>query len=78
MADLKVRNLDDRVAAALRARARQQGTSIEEEARRALSLSVTRRGEAFARRAAALRAAIGDLPEGWLDSAATIREDRDA
>lgn len=78
MADLKVRNLDDNVAAALRARAEQNGTSVEEEARRALTLSVARRRQAFARRAAAIRAAIGDLPKGWLDSAAIIREERDA
>jgi antitoxin FitA len=78
MADLKVRNLDDGVAAALRARARQNGTSVEEEARQALTRSVARRRQAFSRRAAAIRAAIGKLPDGWMESAATIREERDA
>jgi antitoxin FitA len=78
MAELKVRNLDDTVAAALRARAERNGTSVEEEARRALTLSVARRREAFARRAAAIRASIGKLPKGWLDSTAIIRRDRDA
>ncbi|MGH7709461.1 MAG: FitA-like ribbon-helix-helix domain-containing protein [Vulcanimicrobiaceae bacterium] len=79
MAELKVRNLDDRVASALRARAKKSGVSLEEEARRTLSHSVAARQHAFARRAAALRAAIGrPSTDSALDGAAIIRAERDA
>lgn len=79
MADLKVRRLDDAVAAALKARAKAHGRSLEEEVRLTLSASVDVGKEAFRRRAAAIRAAIGDRagkPE--LDSARLIREERDS
>ena len=79
MADIKVRNLDDRVADILKTRAKQRGISLEEEIRRTLAASVNADMEAFARRAAALRAATGDQeldPE--LDSVRIIREQRDA
>ena len=79
MADIKVRNLDERVADVLRVRARQRGVSLEEEIRRTLAESVTANMEAFARRAAALRAATADQPlEPELDSVRLIREQRDA
>jgi plasmid stability protein len=79
MADLKVRNLDDRVASALKARAKASGTSLEEEIRRALTASVAADRAELVRRAKALHAAAGgaaDRPE--LDSARTIRDERDA
>lgn len=79
MAELKVRQLDDRVVAALKARARKRGVSLEEEVRTTLSRSVAARRDAFARRAANLRAAAarhGANPE--LDSARIIRRERDA
>jgi plasmid stability protein len=78
MADLKVRNLDDHVASALKARARQKGIPLEEEVRRTLALSVARdRADLFAR-AKALRAAAGGIPgRPELDSARIIREERD-
>jgi plasmid stability protein len=79
MAEFKIRNLDERVANVLRTRAKAHGVSMEEEARRALGESVSLRREAFARRAAASRAATrrakGRLPS---DSAALIRKERDA
>ena len=79
MADLKVRQLDDAVAAALKARAKARGRSLEEEVRRTLGESVATGKEAFRRRAAAIRAAIGDrIGRPELDSARLIREDRDA
>lgn len=78
MAELKVRQLDDRVAAVLKARAKQRGISLEEEVRSTLSASVLARRDAFARRAAALRAAGGGVAgDPALDSARLIREDRD-
>jgi len=79
MADIKVRNQDPRIADILRTRAKQRGISMEEEIRRTLAASVTADMEAFARRAAALRAATADQeldPE--LDSVRIIREQRDA
>jgi plasmid stability protein len=78
MADIKVRNLDNRVADSLKARAKQQGISLE-EIRRTLAASVNADMEAFARRAAAARAATaGQEHDPSADSVATIREQRDA
>jgi plasmid stability protein len=79
MADLKVRNVDDHVAAVLKARARHKGISLEEEIRRTLAASVQADRDAFVRRAAAVRAAAGGKPgKPELDSARIIREERDA
>ncbi|MCI0546505.1 MAG: hypothetical protein L0027_04405 [Candidatus Rokubacteria bacterium] len=79
MAEIKVRQVDDRVVAALKARAKRRGVSLEEEVRAILAASVAARRQALARRAAALRAAAGGIPgDPKLDSARIIREDRDA
>ena len=79
MADLKVRNLDDHVAAVLKARAQEQGISLEEEARRTLARSVARDRADLVQRAEALHAAAGGKPgKPELDSARIIREERDA
>lgn len=79
MAELKVRQLDDYVADVLKERARHKGISLEEEVRRTLAASVEADREAFLRRAAAIRAAIGKKPaDPALDSARIIREERDA
>ena len=79
MADIKVRNLDDRVADILKARAKQQGLSLEQEIRRTLAASVNADMQAFARRAAAVRAATaGQEHDRSADSLASIREQRDA
>jgi plasmid stability protein len=79
MAELKVRQLDDHVAAALKARARGRGVSVEEEIRSTLAASVVARRAAFLRRAAALRAAAGGKAgRRHLDSARIIRTERDA
>ena len=79
MADLKVRRLDDHVAAVLKERARHKGISLEEEVRRTLAASVAASHEDLIRRAAAVRAAILERRgEPTLDSAQIIREERDA
>lgn len=79
MADLKVRNLDDAIASALKARAKAKGVSLEEEVRRTLAASVAADREALVRRAKALHAAAGGRPgRPEFDSARLIREDRDA
>ena len=79
MADITVRQLDDYVADVLRARAQYKGISLEEEGRQTLAASVDSEREAFARRAAAVRADSGNKPgDPALDSARIIREERDA
>lgn len=79
MAELKVRQLDERTVAALKARAKKRGVSLEEEVRATLTASVLGRRDAFARRAATLRAAAGGRPgDPRLDSARLVREERDA
>ena len=58
MADLKVRNLDDGVASALRARAKARGISLEGEIRRTLTADRVQ----LVRRAKALHAAAAARP----------------
>lgn len=78
MADLKVRQLDDGVADALRTRASRKGISLEEEVRSTLVASVDAKRTAFLRRARAIRKAIGDKAgPPSLDSARLIRRERD-
>ena len=78
MADLKVRQLDDAVAEALRTRAAAKGISLEEEVRSTLAASVDAKRQAFLRRAGAIRRAVGDRPpKPALDSARLIRRERD-
>ena len=78
VADIKVRQLDERVARTLKTRAARRGVSLEEEVRATLSASVSAKREAFRRRAAALRAASGAHRGKRTDSARTIRQERDA
>lgn len=78
MADLKVRQLDERVARVLKTRAAKRGVSLEEEIRSTLSASVAAKRDAFGRRAAALRAASAKNRAESSDSVRTIRRDRDA
>ena len=78
MADLKVRQLDERVARALKTRAAKRGVSLEEEIRSTLSASVATKRDAFGRRAAALRVASAKNRAASSDSVRTIRRDRDA
>lgn len=78
MADLKVRQLSDDVADALRARAVRKGISLEEEVRGTLAASVEFKRQAFLRRAKAIRRSIGHNADAHaLDSARLIRKDRD-
>jgi plasmid stability protein len=78
VADLKVRQLEDRVARVLRTRASKRGVSLEEEVRSTLSASVAAARHAFRRRAAALRAAAREPGHAATDSARVIRKERDA
>jgi len=78
MADLKVRQLDETTARALKTRAARRGVSLEEEVRSTLTASVSARRRAFGRRAAALRAATASPGRAALDSVRIIRKERDA
>ena len=78
MADLKVRQLDEQVAKALKTRATRRGVSLEEEVRSTLGASVVARRDAFRRRAAALRAASTSRGKRGPDSVRLIRKERDA
>lgn len=78
MADLKVRQLDDDVAAALRARAGRKGISLEEEVRSTLAASVDARRAAFLRRALAVRSATAARNgAAEFESTRLIRRERD-
>lgn len=73
MADIEVRNLDDRIADILRTTAQQRGISLQEEIRRTLAAPVE------SDRAAPIRAATaGQEHDPSADSGATMREQRDA
>ena len=61
MGQILIRNLDDAVLDALRGRARQRGTSVEEEARQALAGSVGLTRDEAVRRLNQFRARIGPL-----------------
>jgi plasmid stability protein len=74
MAEIVIRNLDDAVLAALRWRAALSGTSMEEQARRALAAAVGLDRAAALRRLDDVRTAIGRLEgESTLDD---LRRDR--
>jgi plasmid stability protein len=62
MGQILIRNLDDAVLDALRGRARDHGSSVEEEARRALALSVGLTREQALKRIDEIRAKIGRVP----------------
>jgi plasmid stability protein len=75
MGQILIRNLDDAVLDALRGRARQRGSSVEEEARQALAASVGLTREEALRRMDEIRAKIGRLPGET--SLAILRRDRE-
>ena len=74
MASIVIRNLDDAVAARLRAQARLRGTSVEEEARRILAEGTRLSRQRFVEEAAAIRARQRPNRTRAVD---LIREDRD-
>jgi plasmid stability protein len=74
MGQIVIRNLDDAVLVALRKRAAASGTSMEEQARRALAQAVGLDREAALRRLDEIRSAIGRLQgESIVDD---LRRDR--
>ena len=76
MAQLLVRQVDDGLVAALKARARAHNRSAEAEHRAILQAALTPDTTKFAERAARLRAETSGRLSG--DSADLIRQDRDA
>ncbi|HEX3916456.1 MAG TPA: hypothetical protein VHW60_03890 [Caulobacteraceae bacterium] len=62
MGQILIRNLDDAVIDALRGRAGERGSSLEEEARQALAASVGLSREAALKRIQELQAKVGRLP----------------
>ncbi len=75
MGQMLIRKLDDAVIAGLKARARENRTSAEEEARRAITASVGFDAEAWRRRARAIADKIGPLPGP--SSTDVLRAERD-
>jgi antitoxin FitA len=74
VAQIVIRNLDDTVLDALRRRARDRGSSVEEEARQALAASVGLTLAEALRRIDEVRGQIGRLPgESTLE---ILRRDR--
>lgn len=78
MPELRVRNMEDWVIAELKAQARAHGHSLEAELRDRLRELALRPRQEMADRAARLREAIAKEHGLLPDSAAAIREDRDA
>ena len=78
MTEVRVRKLDMWVVEALRSRAKRHGRSLEGELRQLLSDEALRPRMEAAERAQALREAITQESGLLPDSAALIREDRDA
>jgi antitoxin FitA len=75
MGQILIRNLDDAVIQALRRRAAECGTSMEEEARRALAHAVGLDREEAVRRLDEVRRRIGRLPGPSIVE--DLRRDRD-
>lgn len=74
MGQMLVRNIEDWVLADLRRRATQQGTSVEEQARRVLTASSRHERRAWLARVDAIRESVGPMPgPSTLDD---IRADR--
>jgi plasmid stability protein len=78
MSELRVRNMDEWVIAELKAQARMHGHSLEAELRDRLRELALRPRREMADRTARLRNAIAQEHGLLPDSAAAIREDRDA
>jgi plasmid stability protein len=78
MVDLRIRRLDDWVAEALRARAKRNGHSLEEELREALRHDVKREKEQLVAEHMEMLKTLRDKYGTFSDSTLLIREDRDA
>lgn len=77
MADLRVRNVDDKALEAIRARAKRHGRSLADEIRVILRDEATRPRREFAASARELLDELRTKHGTFSDSAALIRADRD-
>ena len=75
MAQVIIRNLDDRVVARLKRQAADNERSLEQELRLILTAAASPDLSEFREHAAAIRASLSDRPQ--TDSVDLIREDRD-
>ena len=78
MSELRIRKVEERIAAALRARARRHDRSLEEELRVLLRDEALREKLAVAERAAGQLERLRQKRGTLRDSAVFIREDRNA
>jgi antitoxin FitA len=78
MTELRIRNVDEWVVEALRLEARSNGKSLEEALRELLSKEAMRRKQALADELREMRGELKKKYGTFTDSAALIREDRDA
>lgn len=78
MPELRVRNMDDWIIAELKTQAKAAGRSLENELQERLRELALRPKRAMAERAAKLRDAVAQEHGLLPDSAASIREERDA
>jgi antitoxin FitA len=79
VAEIKVRQLEERVVDVLRVRAKHRGVSLEEEVRSILTAAVDADREALTREAKAISERVRRAnPVQATDSVRIIREERDA
>ena len=78
MADVKIRNLPDWVVASIRARAENEGRSLEEELRVLITDDAMKRRERTVKELRAFRNKMRDKYGALSDSTPGIREDRRA
>ena len=78
MTEVRVRNVDDWIVESIRTRARSQGRSLEAEVRDVLLKEALRPKEELAAELRRMRGELRDKYGAFSDSAALIREDRDA
>jgi plasmid stability protein len=78
MTDVRIRNVDDWIVESLRLRARSNGTSLEREIREVLRQEAMRPKLELADELRRMRGELREKYGTFSDSAALIREDRDA
>jgi antitoxin FitA len=78
MTDVRIRNVDPWVLESLRLRARENGNSLEAELREMLCKEAMRPKQELAEELRRMRAELREKYGTFSDSAALIREDRDA
>lgn len=78
MTEVRIRNVDEWIVESLRTRARSKGHSLEGELRELLREEAMRPRQELAEQLRGMRRELRDKHGTFSDSAALIREDRDA